>query len=71
MVESEWTTTNQLLAMLIDRVAHLEWVYRMAHTPEDKRTDPPPWLPRPGVKGDEHLPKKAEPKQVTDFFGIR
>lgn len=53
-----WSQTEQLLALVADRVARLEWVLLCVNIDKkSKRPDPPEPIRRPGAK-----PRKAKAK---------
>ncbi|WP_210637228.1 DUF5361 domain-containing protein [Streptomyces sp. GESEQ-13] len=56
--KGRWSQTEQLLALVADRVARLEWVLLCVNTEKkSKRPDPPEPIRRPGV-----APRKKKPK---------
>lgn len=57
--KGRWSQTEQLLAVLADRLARVEYVLICAHS--EKKQDPPEPMRRPGAK-----PRKAKPKLTDD-----
>ncbi|MFE0845262.1 hypothetical protein [Streptomyces rochei] len=47
--KSRWSQTEQLLAVVADRVARLEWVLICVNTEKKQRPDPPEPIRRPGA----------------------
>jgi len=54
--ERRWSSTDMLLASLIDEVRILRWVYVSAHSKEGARPTAPQPVPRPGVGKKERRP---------------
>ncbi|AWT42551.1 MULTISPECIES: hypothetical protein [Streptomyces] len=53
-----WSQLEQLVALVADRVAHLEWaLWTVNIEQKSKRPDPPEPIRRPGAK-----PRRAKPK---------
>ncbi|MGQ3551690.1 hypothetical protein [Streptomyces rochei] len=64
--KSRWSQTEQLLAVVADRVARLEWVLICVNTEKkSKRPDPPEPIRRPGAG-----PRKRKP-QLTNTSADR
>ncbi|KOT94553.1 hypothetical protein ADK70_12370 [Streptomyces rimosus subsp. pseudoverticillatus] len=59
--KGRWSQAEQLLAMVADRVARLEYVVACANTEKSKWPDPPEPLRRPGV-----MPRKKKPAAMTE-----
>jgi hypothetical protein len=56
--KARWSQLEQLVAVVADRVARLEWVLLCVNIEQkSKRPDPPEPIRRPGAK-----PRKAKPK---------
>lgn len=49
--KGQWSQQEQLLALVADRLARVEWVLWCVNTDKkSKRPDPPEPIPRPGAK---------------------
>ncbi|MEU0847739.1 hypothetical protein ABZ387_07190 [Streptomyces flaveolus] len=53
--KGRWSQLEQLVAVVADRVARLEWVLLCVNIDKTKRPDPPEPIRRPGAK-----PKRAK-----------
>lgn len=66
--KGRWSQTEQLLAVLADRMARVEYVLTCAHTEKKKdRPDPPEPMRRPGAKPRKPKPKLTEGSAETLF----
>lgn len=66
--ETQWPRVEQLLAVLIDAVNNLGWLYTTAHS--DTKVPPPDPFPRPGVGPTENEDVQhigADPIPREDF----
>jgi hypothetical protein len=59
--KGRWSQVEQLLAVVADRLARVEYVLICANTEKKDQPDPPEPIRRPGAK-----PRKAKPKLTDD-----
>ncbi|MEV0494788.1 hypothetical protein [Streptomyces atratus] len=63
---SEWTTTDHLLAVVVDQLAEANWMFATVNRDEDTEPiDPPQPVPRPGTTADPLDRSTALASEVT------
>jgi hypothetical protein len=63
--KDQWSKLEQLVSLVADRVARVEWVLWCVNIDkQSKRPNPPEPIPRPGAK-----PRRAKPKLTENSAG--
>ncbi|MET7924719.1 hypothetical protein ABZT43_12135 [Streptomyces sp. NPDC005349] len=65
--KGRWSQAEQLLAIVGDRLARLEWAYISAHLEKKDAPPPPEPIRRPGAKALKPKPKLSDDTAETLF----